>query len=146
MSKVLIKPGAVKHVVLVYLAADGAGKSERMLTAALKAAKRSVGFGNVRVAQLLPLAEAGYCEEVDGLWSLTADGHHLLSELNDAEARSRDKTGLVPAREVDKMSGLYDGRELGRNPGIGDERFEAFSLPSVFMGYRTWPDGRSEKI
>lgn len=144
--KGFVKAGAVKHVVLAFLASDGVGKSERSLTAHLKAMKRSVGFGNVRVAQLLPLASVGYCEEADGLWSLTADGHHLLSDLNDQEARRLDKTGLVPAREVNVMAGLYEGKELGRNVGIGDERFEAFSLPSIFMGRRVWPDGRSEKV
>ena len=33
-------------------------------------------------------------------------------------------------QRVDKMSGTYDGKELKRNPGITDARFEAFKLPS----------------
>lgn len=34
---------------------------------------------------------------------------------------------------------VYDGAELKRNPGIPDERFTAFNLPSIVAGQRIYP-------
>jgi hypothetical protein len=54
----------------------------------------------------------------------------------------------APARTrlpYDKGHG-YTCPELGRNPGIPDERFVAFTLPSIRGSKRVWPDGRTEPI
>lgn len=49
----------------------------------------------------------------------------------------------VAARNTQKQpSNLYDGKELQRNPGITDDRMEAFSLPSRYGNWLHYPDGR----
>jgi hypothetical protein len=40
---------------------------------------------------------------------------------------------------INKMAGTYDGKELRRNPGIPDERYAAFNLPSLMGGERVTP-------
>ena len=37
---------------------------------------------------------------------------------------------------------LYDGRELQRNPGLTEERFDAFNLPSRMSGHLVYPKRR----
>jgi hypothetical protein len=39
------------------------------------------------------------------------------------------------------MTGKYDGKELQRNPGITEDRFEAYKLPSIVNGKRVYPRG-----
>ena len=46
----------------------------------------------------------------------------------------------------DMRSGVYDGKELKRNPGIPDSRFKAFELPSIWGSWRVWPNGDREPI
>jgi hypothetical protein len=48
---------------------------------------------------------------------------------------------LTPGNKIDKMAGDYDGKELQRNPGITEDRFEAFRLPSLINGKRVYPRG-----
>jgi hypothetical protein len=45
-------------------------------------------------------------------------------------------------QRIDKMSGTYDGKELMRNPGITDARFEAYRLPSRVAGKLVYPKER----
>jgi hypothetical protein len=45
-------------------------------------------------------------------------------------------------QRVDKMAGTYDGKELMRNPGITDARFEAYRLPSRVAGKLIYPKER----
>jgi alpha-D-ribose 1-methylphosphonate 5-triphosphate synthase subunit PhnH len=39
------------------------------------------------------------------------------------------------------MTGKYDGKELQRNPGITEDRFVAYKLPSIVNGKRVYPRG-----
>jgi hypothetical protein len=46
-------------------------------------------------------------------------------------------------QRIDKMAGTYDGKELKRNPGITDARFEAFKLPSRMGDTLVYPKSKS---
>jgi hypothetical protein len=46
---------------------------------------------------------------------------------------------LTQGNKIDKMTGKYDGKELQRNPGITEDRFEAYKLPSIVNGKRVYP-------
>jgi hypothetical protein len=46
-------------------------------------------------------------------------------------------------QRIDKMAGTYDGKELMRNPGITDARFEAYRLPSRVAGKLVYPKERA---
>ena len=45
-------------------------------------------------------------------------------------------------QRIDKMAGTYDGKELKRNPGITDARFEAYKLPSRIGDTLVYPKER----
>jgi hypothetical protein len=47
-------------------------------------------------------------------------------------------------QRIDKMAGTYDGKELMRNPGITDARFEAYRLPSRVAGKLVYPKGAQQ--
>jgi len=50
------------------------------------------------------------------------------------------KTDLTPAARPEVFSRpIYDGKELRRNPGITDERFRAYELPSMRGGRLVYP-------
>lgn len=90
---------------------------------------------------------AGLVELDDGRVAITVDGLAVLRGLNSQPAKvvPPKPTNLVQPRTF-TYSDTYDGAELRRNPGIPPERFAAFDLPSVFLGQRIWPDGRTEKL
>jgi hypothetical protein len=46
-------------------------------------------------------------------------------------------------QRIDKMAGTYDGKELMRNPGITEARFEAYRLPSRVAGKLVYPKERT---
>ena len=46
-------------------------------------------------------------------------------------------------QRIDKMAGTYDGKELQRNPGITDARFEAYRLPSRIGDKLVYPKSKS---
>jgi hypothetical protein len=48
---------------------------------------------------------------------------------------------IYAPQRIDKMAGTYDGKELMRNPGITDARFEAYRLPSRVAGKLVYPKG-----
>jgi hypothetical protein len=55
--------------------------------------------------------------------------------------KALNQSVCAPQR-IDKMSGIYDGKELRRNPGLPDERFAAFKLPSRFGDRLVYPKER----
>jgi hypothetical protein len=50
---------------------------------------------------------------------------------------------IYAPQRIDKMAGTYDGKELMRNPGITDARFEAYRLPSRVAGKLIYPKERA---
>jgi len=50
---------------------------------------------------------------------------------------------IYAPQRIDKMAGTYDGKELKRNPGITDARFEAYRLPSRVAGKLIYPKERT---
>jgi hypothetical protein len=50
---------------------------------------------------------------------------------------------IYAPQRIDKMAGTYDGKELMRNPGITDARFEAYRLPSRVAGKLVYPKERT---
>jgi hypothetical protein len=55
---------------------------------------------------------------------------------------SRYKPATSASQRVDKMTGVYAGTELQRNPGLTDARFEAFKLPSRMGDKLVFPKER----
>jgi hypothetical protein len=52
----------------------------------------------------------------------------------------KTKPNLIPAARPEVFSRqIYDGKELQRNPGITDERFRAYELPSMRGGQLIYP-------
>ena len=51
---------------------------------------------------------------------------------------------IYAPQRIDKMAGTYDGKELMRNPGITDARFEAYRLPSRVAGKLVYPKGAQQ--
>jgi len=62
------------------------------------------------------------------LWRLQTPGKKAPAPVVKAERITSLNTGKP-----------YDGRELLRNPGIPDERYAAFNLPSLMGGQRVTP-------
>jgi hypothetical protein len=50
---------------------------------------------------------------------------------------------IYAPQRIDKMAGTYDGKELMRNPGITEARFEAYRLPSRVAGKLVYPKERA---
>lgn len=71
-----------------------------------------------------------------GLIELTRSGNQVLWHLPKPTAAQTD---AQPERSDWRAAGPYDGKELRRTPGIPDERFVAFSLPSLMSGKRVTP-------
>lgn len=53
---------------------------------------------------------------------------------------------LTPHKMVNIMAGTYDGAELKPSPGITDDRFDAYRLPSRMGSMRVWRDGHTEHV
>jgi hypothetical protein len=52
----------------------------------------------------------------------------------------KNKPDLIPAAHPEIFSRpIYDGKELRRNPGITNERFRAYELPSLRGGRLVYP-------
>lgn len=92
------------------------------------------------------LLDSSYVEDVNGKLFVTERGKEAV--IN-APVKHADGTiytytkavkSLTPKIEIE----IYKCPELGRNPGLPDERFEAFALPSRRGNWRIYPDGRKE--
>jgi hypothetical protein len=57
--------------------------------------------------------------------------------------RKVNTQSVYAPQRIDKMSGIYDGKELQRNPGITDARFEAYKLPSRIGDKLVYPKERA---
>lgn len=139
----LILPGQIKHGVLLCLR-DG-GLTTQQIVEALVAQGRTFISDTLVGKHLAPMCSIGLLDKQDRAYKLTIDGHMKLTAL-EAKAGRQDKALVTPGRTTSKLSGLYDGAELKRNPGTPAARFKAFDLPSVALGWRIWPDGRKEKV
>ncbi len=52
----------------------------------------------------------------------------------------KTKPNLIPPARPEVFDRpIYDGKELRRNPGIRDERFRAYELPSLQGGRLIYP-------
>ena len=92
------------------------------------------------------LVEAGHAVKVDGNHAITEKGlqalmHAPVVQKNSmVNAYGKAHAGPSPlARRGD-----YIPIEMQRPPGMPDERFEAFSLPSRVGNRLFYPDGRTE--
>ena len=58
---------------------------------------------------------------------------------------SRNKSTATPIERVTNamQREVYQGKELQRNPGISDARFEAYKLPSLVGDKRVYPKERA---
>ena len=70
--------------------------------------------------------------------AVTSSALRALRELDD-ELAGKPKEGLVPPRKTPISKENYAGDELKRLPGLPDDRYAAFDLPSVALGWREWP-------
>ena len=143
-----IKPGSLKHMILQTLV------STDYLTAGqiveyVKAGGTRIKADAVHHMHLRPMMTAGLVSGVQTTWSdsvemyewtytLTLDGRLELRELDD-ELAGKPKEGLVPPRKTPISKENYAGDELKRLPGLPDDRYAAFDLPSVAQGWREWP-------
>ena len=143
-----IKPGSLKHKILKTLA------SPDYLTAGqiveyVKAGGTRTKADAVHHMHLRPMMTAGLVSGVQTTWSdsvemhewtytLTLDGRLELRKLDD-ELAGKPKEGLVPPRKTTISKENYAGDELKRLPGLPDDRYAAFDLPSVALGWREWP-------
>ena len=143
-----IKPGSLKHMILQTLV------STDYLTAGqiveyVKAGGTRIKADAVHHMHLRPMMTAGLVSGVQTTWgdsvdmyewtyTLTLDGRLELRELDD-ELAGKPKEGLVPPRKTPISKENYAGDELKRLPGLPDDRYAAFDLPSVALGWREWP-------
>lgn len=144
-----VNPGEIKHGILQVL--DKGGTTFTILPTRLRAKCYQFATSNL-INHHLPALEAEGWVTVEihanggGRAELTDTGRSMLRDLNQ-QLHSPDKAWLVPSRTTSFLgTGNYDGAELRVNPGITEDRLVAFKLPSVFMGRRVWPDGRSEPL
>lgn len=90
------------------------------------------------------LVEAGYVERFGEYHIITELGKtaliHAPVEGNHFGAYSKAR----PTQIKTKMDGTYDCPELKRNPGLPDDRYEAFDKPSRIGNKLFYRDGRTE--
>ena len=143
-----VKAGSLKHMILQTLV------SPDYLTAGqiveyVKASGTRIKADAVHHMHLRPMMTAGLVSGVQTTWgdsvemyewtyTLTLDGRLELRELDD-ELAGKPKEGLVPPRKTPISKENYAGDELKRLPGLPDDRYAAFDLPSVALGWREWP-------
>lgn len=136
------KPGSLKHKVLIALGAASGSLSQSEIVAAVTSDGTRLKAEAIYRMHISPLASSGlisgYESDTGGSFVITLDGRLELKELNDALA-GRPKPGLVPSRQEPISKENYAGDELKRLPGLPADRYAAFDLPSVALGWRIWP-------
>jgi len=74
-------------------------------------------------------------------WRIASPADHKAMRQTAAQRRPK---GVAAPRTIVQGRGVYQGAELGRNPGLPDSRFAAFDLPSRIGGRLYYRDGRVE--
>ena len=136
------KPGSLKHKVLIVLGHATGSMSQHEIVAAIMADGTRLKAEAIYHMHLRPLVTSDLISESEndqgGSFVLTLDGRLELKELNDA-LKGKPPEGAVPPRRPPIRKGDYTGDELRRLPGLPADRYAAFDLPSVALGWRTWP-------
>lgn len=136
------KPGSLKHKILIVLGNASGTMSQPEIVAAVVSDGTRIKADAIYHMHLRPMIASELISESEndngGSFVITLDGRLELKELNSALA-GRPKEGLVPSRKGPIPKGDYAGDELKRNPGLPADRYAAFDLPSVALGWRVWP-------
>ena len=102
------------------------------------------------VTQIVERTEAPR-DQVRSLINRLRDKLHIRplspGQANTAYKWHEGEAQVAKPNTTNRFAGdVYTCPELGRNPGLTDDRFKAFDLPSIRGNKRIWPNGDWEYI